>query len=216
MKPTIVLLALLSFGGLADWWHRLTAEPVATAANHRGVEAYGKKDYSKAEEAFAKEAKLHPTPTAAFNVGTTKIAAGKREEGSAALAEAMKDPALRAAALYNRGNSALSAGSFDHAIHDYTEALRLRPNDRNAKRNLEIALIRNRQKQEGDAKSGAGPSQPSSGGQQPKAPPQPSRAQGGPRQETDADALLRSVQQQEQEELSRMRKTRDAPKKVGW
>jgi Ca-activated chloride channel family protein len=216
MKTALVLVTLLAFGGLADWWHRLTADPLAAVANHRGVDAYGKNDYAKAEEAFAKEAKLRPSPTAAFNLGTTKIAAGKREDGSAALAEAMKDPALRAAALYNRGNSALSAGSFEHAIRDYTDALRLRPNDANAKRNLEIALIRNRQKQEGDAKSGNGPAQPSSGGKQPNAAPQPSRANSGQRSETDADALLRSVQQQEQEELSRMRKTRETPRKVGW
>jgi tetratricopeptide (TPR) repeat protein len=216
MKSALLLVGVLAAGGFAGWWHRLTTEPVAAAANHRGVEAYGKNDYAAAEQSFAKEAKLHPTPTSAFNLGTTRIAAGKREDGSAALAEAMKDPALRAAALYNRGNSALSAGSFDHAIRDYTDALRLRPNDRNAKRNLEIALIRNQAKQEGDAKSGKGQTQPSSGGEQPKQKPQPSRAQGGQKSEADADALLRSVQQQEQEELAHMRKGRENPRKVGW
>ena len=92
------------------------------------------------DNAFAQANAFKPTPANAFNLGTAQLANGKREEGSATLAHAMNDRALRADALYNRGNSALAANAYDYAIRDYIETLKLRPIDAKAKRNLEIAL----------------------------------------------------------------------------
>ncbi|HXG57561.1 MAG TPA: tetratricopeptide repeat protein, partial [Thermoanaerobaculia bacterium] len=118
--------------------------------------------------------------------------------------------------LYNRGTSALASSAFDHAIRDYTEALRLRPGDAKAKRNLEIALVRKQQmemqsqrqqkqrKGGNDDKERAKPSSPSDG--------EPRRNAGRP----DPEALLRSVQQQEREELQRMKRQRAAGPRVGW
>jgi Ca-activated chloride channel family protein len=124
----------------------------------------------------------------------------------------MRDPALRADALFNRGNSALSAKAFNHAIRDYIDVLKLRPDHAAAKRNLEIAL----RQRENSQRAGAGQKQQSGGQQQ-----QQNQARAGqptdqpPRGEMDLEALLRSVQQQEQEELRRM-KGRAAEGRVGW
>ena len=184
------------------------------AAARRGAKAYASAKYSEAADAFAQAQQLASSPRGAFNLGTAQIAAGDRERGSTTLTEAMKDPALRADALFNRGNSALAAKAYDHAVRDYIDALRLRPDNAAAKRNLEIALARRQQAQRSGASGSQDQSKPQN--QQPK--PQTPSQQG--KQEpkagdVDLEALLRSVQQQEQEELRRM-KAKPGDTKVGW
>ncbi|MEA2571035.1 MAG: hypothetical protein QOI24_3036 [Acidobacteriota bacterium] len=201
-------------------WTDLFLRPTnAHAANAKGVKAFAKKEYPAAAKSFREANALRPSPAAAYNLGTSQVAAGNREEGSAALERAMSDPTLRADALYNRGNSALAAKSFDYAIRDYTAALRLRPNDAQAKRNLEIALARKAMQS-----SGSGGGQNGAGGKQPQPQPQqngkdarkPDQPQDRGTGDANADALLRAVQQQEKEELSRMRKQRPEERRIGW
>ncbi|HJQ35602.1 MAG TPA: hypothetical protein VKB93_00550, partial [Thermoanaerobaculia bacterium] len=183
------------------------------AASARGAKAYDAKKYAEAAKAFQRANEIKASPHNAFNLGTAQIAADQREQGSATLAAAMKDPALRPDALFNRGNSALASKAFDHAIADYIETLKLRPNHAAAKRNLEIALQRREASQpsaSGDQKNKPGKNQ-----QQQK----PSPAAGGdkkPQGQPDLEALLRSVQQQEQEELRRMKAKIAAEGRVGW
>lgn len=196
---------------LPAWWRETNSH---AAAKH-GAKAYAKKEYPAATAAYQRAQQLAPSARSAFNLGTAEIAAGKREEGSAQLAEAIKDPALRADALFNRGNSALASKALDHAIRDYSDALRADPNHAGAKRNLEIALQRtkNQQQQSSGSKNDQQKQQQqqqSKQQQQPK-PGQKKPAAGQP----DLEALLRSVQQQEQEELRRM-KGSAAEGRVGW
>lgn len=204
MKLAIVLLA----AGIAlpAWWRETNSH----ASSARGTRAYEEKKYVEATKAFGRAQQLAASARNAFNLGTAEIASGNREQGSARLADAIKDPSLRADALFNRGNSALEAKALDHAVRDYTEALRANPNHAAAKRNLEIALTRQRQQR------------PNPNGQQgqqgpnPQTPQQPAPGQ-KPAQsgQPDLEALLRSVQQQEQEELRRM-KGQATEGKVGW
>jgi len=210
----IVLLVLLSWSEL---WQALTRPTSSHAATTRGVAQYSRGKYKESARAFAEAEQIRPTSAGAFNLGTAQVASGDRETGSTTLAKAMRDPRLRADALYNRGSSALAANAFDNAIRDLTETLRLRPNDAKAKRNLEIALLKKREQQQG-----GGGNQRNSGGGQPQ-PQQSNRAPAPgdkkgqqPQGDTDAEALLRAVQQQEQEELSRMRRVRPEPARVGW
>jgi tetratricopeptide (TPR) repeat protein len=195
---------------------RFTRETNSHAATARGVKQFEQKNYADAQKSFTTATSIAPTPTRAFNLGTSQIAAGNREAGSSTIAKALADPSLRADALFNRGNSALTANAFDYAIRDYTDALRIRPSDTAAKRNLEIALRRKEaiQKQQG---GGSGSQQDR--GPQPKQKPQPSPQPGGaqqPQNDPNVDGLLRSVQQQEQEELSRMHRPSRERLHVGW
>lgn len=208
-------IILLPFS-LANLWHRAIGPTNSHAANVRGVKAYDAKKYADATKAFGVANSAHPTPANAFNLGTAQIAAGDHEQGSATLSGVMRDPQLREAAIYNRGNSALASNAFDNAIRDYSEALRLAPSDAQAKRNLEIALARkqqSKQSQSGQQKNPAG-SRPDQ-----KRPPQ---SQNGMQKqqpagnEQNADALLRAVQEQEQEELNRMKRAKADRKRVGW
>jgi tetratricopeptide (TPR) repeat protein len=211
MKIVALGVGLLAFFSvsLGDLWR----ESNSHAAASRGANAYQQKEYEAAARAYASAQQLAPSPRGAFNLGTAEVAAGQREQGAVRLGEAMHDPALRANALFNRGNGALAAKALDHAVRDYTEALRVNPNHAGAKRNLEIALNRKQSQQQG---AGGKQDQQGQQQQQPKQQqPSPNGQQRPQPGQPDLDALLRSVQQQEQEELRRM-KGRAAEGRVGW
>lgn len=213
MKP-FVILALLAVNTAAA-----TRSTNSYAANARGVKEFAEKKYAAAAKSFAQAQEIRQSAELAFNRGTAEIASGKASQGSATLSAALNDPRLRADALYNRGNSALTAKAYEHAVRDYIDVLKLRPSDVNAKRNLEIAL--NKKKEQDKQSSGAGGSQQTPKPNQPQKPNQP--AAGSPQQQLpeqgsdpDAEALLRSVQQQEQEERRRMKATGRDRQRVGW
>ncbi len=208
-------IAILLIAGL-PFLQNLTRETNSHAATARGVKQFADKKYAEAEKSFATSASIAPSPTRSFNLGTSQIAAGNREAGSSTIAIAMADPALRADAFFNRGNSALAANAFEYAIRDFSQTLRLRPSDAAAKRNLEIAIRRKQAMQK--QPSGDNNSQQGSG-QQPQPKPQPSPQQGTEQQrksDPTVDGVLRSVQQQEQEELSRMHRPSREKLHVGW
>jgi Ca-activated chloride channel family protein len=214
MKVVAVMLLAVSLSSLGKFWQPSNSN----AANRRGVASYEAKKYGEAAQAFARAHQLAPNSTTAFNLGTAQIAAGEREQGTATLNTALQDRSIRADALYNRGNSALAANELDSAIRDYSEALKLHPRDAQAKRNLEIALTkRKNSSQRGGAK---GPQQ--QGNQSPQQQPQsPSggeqpKQQAPSRGDADRESLLRSVQQQEQEEMRRMKKPSRSTVRVGW
>ena len=212
MKSVAILLLIT-----IPFVDRFTRETNSHAATARGVKQFDAKKYADAQKSFATSESIAPTPARAFNLGTSQIAAGNREAGSSTIAKALADPSLRADALFNRGNSALSANAFDYAIRDYTDALRIRPADAAAKRNLEIALRRKQQAMQKQQGGGSGSQQDR--GPQPKQNPQPSPQPGGAQQQKNdpnVDGLLRSVQQQEQEELSRMHRPSRERLHVGW
>jgi len=206
-----VIAALLLVLNLAHLWRDTNSH----AANSRGVKAFADKKYDQSVKSFRDANAIAPSPQRAFNLGTAQIAAGNREQGSATLAKAMSDPHLRADSLFNRGNSALASNAYDSAIRDFTEALKLQPADHGAKRNLEIALVRKimQQKQQSGSRQPQKGSSPQPQPQQSQPAPDERQQQSG---DANAEALLRSVQQQEQEELQRMHRTRGEKLHVGW
>lgn len=208
MKGAIFVAAV----SLSSLWQQMMQPTNSKAAADRGVVSYQRQKYGDAASEFASAAATNPSPRALFNLGTAQIAAGQRTEGSATLTKAMETPSLRPQALFNRGNSALAANALDHAIRDYTEALRLVPGDREVKRNLEIAL-RRRESMERQQKGGGQKEQQQPAGRQPRQQPDRGEKEEG---QADAEALLRSVQQQEQEELARMKRSRSDSRRVGW
>jgi tetratricopeptide (TPR) repeat protein len=212
MKPFAILL----IAGL-PFVQSLTRDANSHAATSRGVKQFAEKKFAEAQKSFATSSAIASSPTRSFNLGTSQIASGNREAGSATIAKALADPSLRADAYFNRGNSALSANAFDYAIRDYSQTLRLNPSDAAAKRNLEIAIRRKQAMQKQQQSGSNGPQQNKGPQSQPK--PQVSQKQNGeqqPKGDPASDALLRSVQQQEQEELARMHRPSREKLHVGW
>ncbi len=210
----VAIVAILGVAGLGDFMR----ESNSHAAASRGAKAFAQKQYAESSRAYANAQQLAPSTRGAFNLGTAEIAAGQREQGSARLAEAIKDPELRADALFNRGNSALASKALEHAVRDYVDALKANPKHAAAKRNLEIALMRQQAERKKQQQGGAGGKEDQKGQsqQQPQQQqPSPQGQQKPQAGQVDLEALLRSVQQQEQEELRRM-KGRPAEGRVGW
>ena len=207
MKATVGLLLLAV--SLPGWWRESNSYRDAA----RGAAAFAKTQYEEAARNYEAALAAEPSARNAFNAGTASIAAGRRAEGAAQIEGAFRDPSMRADAYFNRGNSALEARAFDHAASDYIEALRANPRHAGAKRNLEIALQRKRQEEQ-EEKSRDGEKGGDEGEQQPQPAPTPD-GQDAQKGELDLEALLRSAQQQEQEELRRL-KGQPAEGKVGW
>jgi len=215
------MIALLLLVTWSQLWQSLTRATSSYAATARGVSQYAHGKFKEAAASFTEADAVRHSPESAFNLGTAQVSAGNRELGSLTLAKALADPKLRADALYNRGSSALAASAFDPAIRDLTDVLRIRPNDAQAKRNLEIALQRKSQQQQQSGSGGNQNKQQQGAQQQPNQPnrapaPGDKQTKEQPKGQTDAEALLRAVQQQEQEELSRMRRVRPEGARVGW
>ncbi len=204
------MIAVLLFAwNLAQLWRDSNSH----AATAHGVKSFNQKKYGQAVRSFGEANAIAPSSQRAFNLGTSQVAAGNREQGSSTLAKAMTDPKLRADALFNRGNSALASNAYDYAIRDYSDVLRIHPRDPGAKRNLEIALARKSMQQ----RQAAGSRQPQKGSaQQPQKQAQPAPDEKQQNRDANIEALLRSVQQQEEEELQKMHRARGEKLHVGW
>ena len=205
---TMAIVLLLAVAWPPVWWRESNSYRQAVS----GAAAFAKGQYEEAARSYEEALAAAPSPRNAFNAGTASIAAGKRAEGSAQIEAAFADPSVRSDAYFNRGNSALEAGAFEHAAADYIAALRANPRHAAAKRNLEIALQRKRQQEE-EQKSRQ--SETGDEGEQQPAPAASPDGQQAQKGEIDVEALLRSAQQQEQEELRRL-KGQPAEGKVGW
>jgi Ca-activated chloride channel family protein len=95
------------------------------------------------------------SPTLRYNLGTALLKVGRYQEAQEQLEAALDavDPELRQYVHYNLGqryleeartaerqNPQAAAGLYDRAVEAYRQALRLRPNDADAKWNYELAL----------------------------------------------------------------------------
>ena len=213
MRAALAIVLALS---PVAWWQSIWRDTNSHAAAQRGTKQFAAKQYGPAAKSFTNADRIAPGPRTAFDLGTAQIAAGNNTEGSATLSRAMEDPSLRADSYYNRGNSALASKAYEYAIRDYVESLKLRPQDGDAKRNLEIAMERLSQLKQQRAGGRQGQQQPSPSQSQNRKAPSAGQRQEQQKQESDAEALLRSVQQQEQEELQRMKRTHANDVRIGW
>jgi Ca-activated chloride channel family protein len=102
--------------------------------------------YDKAVKKLAADAGAH------FDRGAALYALSRFDEAGQEFLKATeaKDAALKEGAFYNLGNAFFKKEKFKEAVAAYTRALGLRPDDKQAKWNLEIAL---KKQQEQDQKN---------------------------------------------------------------
>lgn len=158
-------------------------------ATSQGRTLFDEGNYPKALERFTEAASIRPQDARArFNLGDALYKAGKLDEAAAifqALGERDEAP-LAFESRYNLGNVELSRQQLEEAVGAYRRALRLRPDDADTRRNLELALRAISQQQS------QGENQPED--QQQK----PNQQQSGPQQ-----AQPPSREQQERERFER-------------
>ncbi len=107
-----------------------------------GIEAYEAEDYETALQRFTDASIEHPNdPLLDYNMGNAYYKTRRFDEAEAAYQRVIartNDPGLKEKAWYNLGNTAFRQGKLEKAVEYYEEALKIDPNDQDAKRNLEI------------------------------------------------------------------------------
>lgn len=197
----------------------------------RGNRLFRAGDYAGAVEAYrAALADGEESAALRYNLGTALLKLGRYAEAEEQLRAALEevDPDTREAAYYNLGQRYLEDARqnsdpeakralYDAAVESYREALRLTPQDRDAKWNYELSLQERDEQQQGgggdedeqnqdqqgedeqegdqgQGGSGPGENEPSDG-----APSEPGDGAEAPLTEEEAERILSAVEQDERE-----------------
>lgn len=118
----------------------------------QGNKDYRKKEFAKADEQYAKAiAKDAKNTVAQFNSGNARQKLKKYEEASQsyeAVVNNTNDPQVKAQALYNQGLAFIRQNKLKEAIDAFKRSLRLNPNDKETRENLQKALKEQKQQQQ--------------------------------------------------------------------
>ena len=144
--------AIFAFGPLLTGFGLFEKRDAEIEAGNSALQA-GKADdalvhYDKAVKKLPAEAGTH------FDRGAALYALSRFDEAGEEFLRATeaKDPALKASAFYNLGNAFFKKEKFKEAVSAYTRSLGLKPDDKQAKWNLEIALRKQKDKEDKDKK----------------------------------------------------------------
>ncbi|HET9941036.1 MAG TPA: tetratricopeptide repeat protein [Candidatus Eisenbacteria bacterium] len=178
-----LLLALGASGAVYEWG----------GAAGRGMRQLKEKHPKEAAQSFREaERELPRSAAVRYDRALALGAAGQADSAREAYRETFTSRDLRgnparSAAAYNLGNESLQQGRYDEAAKLYRQSLTIDPNRADAKKNLEEAIRRGRnrppqassggQGQGGEGSSGSGTSGQSPPGSQPNTPP-PTRPPG--------------------------------------
>ena len=110
-----------------------------------GNNYYRQKQFEKAEGAYLRALKDDPASNRVkFNLANTLQQLGKQEEALKAfteLAVTAKEKEIKAGAWYNKGVVLSQQKKLEESIEAYKNALRLNPDDKEARENLQKALL---------------------------------------------------------------------------
>ena len=121
------------------------------ASIQEGNTAFEAGQFEQAQEAYDRALEAMPdSPEVAYNSANTLYRQelfGEAGYGLDVSAETA-DPGLSQYSSFNKGNSLYMSEEYEAAVEAYKQALRLDPTDREAKHNLELALLRIEEQQE--------------------------------------------------------------------
>jgi len=229
------LLAVLFLLALA-----MTLPPTCRAEslalkNNRGNRLFDQGKYEDAEKAYlAAQADDPGRPEVLYNLGNSLIKQKKYQEGVQSLGQAVSkgDKGTKEKGWYNTGNALFSAGKYRESADAFIQALKLNPADRDAKHNLELALIKLRQQEQqtseksqqqqnskNDAREKPQSRQQNAGAMQPPPGSKPQPGESARRDESitkdQAMQLLDAMQNQEKEEQRKLLERRARSKANG-
>jgi tetratricopeptide (TPR) repeat protein len=196
------------------FWGAATMKPMwqtPYGLNKKGNALYEKGDFEGALERYDEAlVLLSESPSLHFNRGNAFFRDQKLEEALEAYTRAFEEGDLqdaeakstRQAVAYNAGNTLYESEKYAEALEAYREALRLAPNDLDAKRNYELAW---QQVQSGQT-------QPQEGEEGEESGEEASESQEGEQQEAasdelteeEAQRLLEALRQHEREALEEL------------
>lgn len=122
------------------------------AAVSKGNEFYRRQQYADAEKAYRDALQKAPqNTTAQYNLANAVYRQKRYAEAHGVLKklnEESKDKAVKAAALYNNGVVYTREKALDASIDAYKAALRLKPDDQQARENLQKALTEKKKQEQ--------------------------------------------------------------------
>lgn len=146
--------------------------PSAAGYNNDGNKAYEAGNYSRAVDDYVAAQRENPDlPEPYYNAGNAYHRQGNLEAAAAQTQQSIRatEGELAQNSYYNLGNTYFKAQDWPAAIEAYKEALRLNPDDQEAKYNLELALQnlqqQQQQQQQGGSEGQSQPNQNEGGGQ---------------------------------------------------
>ncbi|MBI5370503.1 MAG: tetratricopeptide repeat protein [Sphingobacteriales bacterium] len=165
----------------------------------QGNEYYRQQQFDKAESAYQKALQENPaSEKAKFNLANSLQKQGKQEEalkGFAELADNTKEKEQKARAFYNKGVVLTRQKKLEESIEAYKNALRRDPSDKEARENLQKALLELKKKNPPKKEEKKEPKK-----QQPKKQQQPKMSP------KEAEQRLKLLQQKEKEVNQRLQK----------
>lgn len=184
----------------------------------KGNEAYNKQEFDKAAEQYQKVTTKTPAnATAQFNLGNALYKTNKKDEAISAYENAVANTAAKgekSKAFYNKGVVLQNNKKLPECIDAYKNALKLDPQDDDARQNLQKALQQLKQQQEQQKRDNKQQKKPKEDEkkkeqqkqkeqEQPK--PQPSKIT-----KKDAEEKLKALLQQEKKLQDKLRKVNTA------
>ena len=118
--------------------------PTAEQVNNSGHEPYLNADYAAALELYQDaEGRAPESAEPYYNSANALYRTGEYEQALQSYDESLihAQEGLRSRGFFNRGNTAFQQQDYPGAVVAYKEVLRMNPDDRDAKHNLELALL---------------------------------------------------------------------------
>jgi tetratricopeptide (TPR) repeat protein len=172
----------------------------------KGNMLYKQKDFDKSLPEYQKAVTLNPdNPVAQYNFGNVLFRKQNFTEAEMAYSKAIEhstEKTRREKAFYNKGVSLSKQKKLEESINAYKNALKLDPNDEDARINLQKALLELRKKNESaDSKSPKKQQQK----QQPKQQPKQNQSKLNKKQ---VEQLLKALRQREQQVQQKMQQNK--------
>ena len=157
MKTYIILLISFLFYTVSAQQQQPKPDKDVENLINKGLQAYDRADYDKAELNFRKALSKDPVnAVASYNLGLTETEMDKNLEGAHFFEKAAKhadDPMLKSKAYFNEGNVWYNKKKYDKAVEAYKNALRQNPDDEEARYNLALAQQKLKQQQKNNKKN---------------------------------------------------------------
>jgi len=141
------LAAVFILGLIAGNLHFCMAESLATK-NKKANRLFEQGKYAEAEKVYLSAQVDSPgKPEILYNLGNALVKQKRYREGIQALGQSVNkgDKKIKEKGWYNTGNAFFSAGNYGDSAAAFVEALKLDPVDKDAKHNLELALMKLKQ-----------------------------------------------------------------------
>lgn len=177
-------IAFFSFAAILAGSQFASAESLASK-NKRGNRLFEQGKYEDAEKAYLAAQGDNPgKPEILYNLGNSLIKQKKYQEGVRALGQSINkgDTGIKEKGWYNTGNALFSAGNYKDSADAFIQALKLDPGDRDAKYNLELALMNLEKPKQKDPRNQSSSGKPP----QPEQSSQDKNRSGNPKENTQA------------------------------